>query len=160
MTATVEVLGIRHHGPGSARSVAQALDELRPDLVLVEGAPELDQVVEMLADAEMRPPVAGLVYAVDEPRRALFYPLATFSPEWVAVRWALAHGVPVRFADLPVTHQLSDARESDGARAGEVARGPTRSACSRPPPGTTTRSAGGRTPSSTAAPRPSSGSRP
>ena len=102
------MLGIRHHGPGSARSVAQALDELRPDLVLVEGAPELDQVVEMLADAEMRPPVAGLVYAVDEPRRALFYPLATFSPEWVAVRWALAHGVPVRFADLPVTHQLSD----------------------------------------------------
>ena len=33
MTATVDVLGIRHHGPGSARSVARALDELRPDAV-------------------------------------------------------------------------------------------------------------------------------
>ena len=106
--ARVEILGIRHHGPGSARSVAQALDELRPDLVLVEGAPELDQVVALLADADMRPPVAGLVYAVDEPRRAVFYPLASFSPEWVAARWALAHDVPVRFADLPITHQLTD----------------------------------------------------
>ena len=128
MTATdrqrVWVLGIRHHGPGSARSVAQALDELGPDLVLVEGAPELDQVVAMLGDAEMRPPVAGLVYAVDEPRRALFYPLATFSPEWVAVRWALAHGVPVRFADLPVTHQLADRPESGGEekRPGQASR--------------------------------------
>ncbi len=113
MTATVEVLGIRHHGPGSARSVAQALDELRPDVVLVEGAPELDAVVGLLADADMRPPVAGLVYAVDAPRKALFYPLASFSPEWVAARWALEHGVPVRFADLPVVHQLADAPEAD-----------------------------------------------
>jgi hypothetical protein len=83
MPATVEarvhVLGIRHHGPGSARSVAQALDELAPDLVLVEGAPELDQVVGLVAERGMRPPVAGLVYAVDEPRRAMFYPLASFS---------------------------------------------------------------------------------
>jgi hypothetical protein len=118
----VWILGIRHHGPGSARSVARALDELRPDVVLVEGAPELDQVVAMMADEEMRPPVAGLVYAVDEPRRALFYPLATFSPEWVAVRWALAHDVPVRFADLPVTHQLVDAGESEAPAPGQAPR--------------------------------------
>ncbi len=124
MTATVDVLGIRHHGPGSARSVAQALDELRPDVVLIEGAPELDRVVELLADSDMRPPVAGLVYAVDAPRKALFYPLASFSPEWVAARWALDHGVPVRFADLPVVHQLADAPESEEgeSRPGQAPR--------------------------------------
>ncbi len=115
-------LGIRHHGPGSARSVAHALDELGPDLVLVEGAPELDQVVGLLGDPEMRPPVAGLVYAVDEPRRSLFYPLASFSPEWVAVRWAMAHDVPVRFADLPVTHQLADPPEGDQTAPGHGPR--------------------------------------
>jgi hypothetical protein len=32
----LEVLGIRHHGPGSARSVLAALEELRPAAVLVE----------------------------------------------------------------------------------------------------------------------------
>jgi hypothetical protein len=128
MTATLEVratiLGVRHHGPGSARSVARALDELRPDVVLIEGAPELDRVVELLNDTDMRPPVAGLVYAVDAPRKALFYPLASFSPEWVAARWALDHGVPVRFADLPVVHQLAEAPESEGGafRPGQAPR--------------------------------------
>ena len=40
----------------------------------------------------MRPPVALLVYAPDGPRVATFYPMADFSPEWVALRWALEHG--------------------------------------------------------------------
>ena len=46
----VHVLGVRHHGPGSARAVAEALDELRPDLVLVEGPPELDALTGLVAD--------------------------------------------------------------------------------------------------------------
>ena len=37
---TVHLLGIRHHGPGSARSVVKAFDELQPDVVLVESPAE------------------------------------------------------------------------------------------------------------------------
>lgn len=103
----VHVLGIRHHGPGSARSVAEALAELRPGLVIVEGPPELDQVLPLLADAEMVPPVAGLIYAQDEPRLASFYPLAGFSPEWVAIRWALSTGAEVRAMDLPAANTFA-----------------------------------------------------
>lgn len=103
----VHVLGVRHHGPGSARSVALALDELRPAVVVVEGPPELDQVVDLLADPDTAPPVAGLVYDTANPRLSSFYPMASFSPEWVAVRWALRHGVPVRFADLAAKHDLA-----------------------------------------------------
>ena len=114
----VTPLGVRHHGPGSARAVAAALEQLRPDLVLVEGAPELDAVLGLLASPAMRPPVAGLVYVPDAPARATFYPLAAFSPEWVAVRWALAAGVEVRFADLPAANLL--APPAGGAGAGEA----------------------------------------
>jgi hypothetical protein len=103
----VEVLGVRHHGPGSARSVAGALDELRPEAVVIEGPPELDALVPFAADDGLVPPVAGLVYASAEPRRASFYPMALFSPEWVALRWALANGAAVRFADLPATNFLA-----------------------------------------------------
>ncbi|MEO3852409.1 DUF5682 family protein [Streptomyces sp. B8F3] len=108
-TAAVEplLLGVRHHGPGSARGVAAALDAYRPRVVLVEGPPEADAIVELAADEDMRPPVALLAHAVDEPARAGFWPLAHFSPEWVAIRWALRHGVPVRFIDLPATHTLA-----------------------------------------------------
>lgn len=103
----VHVLGIRHHGPGSAHSVAEALATLRPDLVLVEGPPELDQVLPLLTDPEMTPPVAGLIYVADQPRLASFYPLASFSPEWVAIRWALSTGTEVRAIDLPAAHSFA-----------------------------------------------------
>ncbi|MDX2598381.1 DUF5682 family protein [Streptomyces sp. WI03-4A] len=101
------LLGVRHHGPGSARAVRAALEAARPDVVLIEGPPEADPLVPLAADPEMRPPVALLAHAVDEPGRSAFWPLAEFSPEWVAIRWALEQGVPARFVDLPATHTLA-----------------------------------------------------
>jgi len=66
---SVHVFGIRHHGPGSARSLLRALESLAPDLVLVEGPPEADTLLSFAAHAEMRPPVALLVYDPADPRR-------------------------------------------------------------------------------------------
>ncbi|MCX4964342.1 DUF5682 family protein [Streptomyces sp. NBC_00654] len=101
------LLGVRHHGPGSARAVLAALDAARPGAVLIEGPPEGDALLPLAADPRMRPPVALLAHAVDDPGLAAFWPMAEFSPEWVAIRWALAHDVPVRFIDLPAAHSLA-----------------------------------------------------
>lgn len=109
----VHILGIRHHGPGSARAVATALAELDPQIVLIEGPPELDKVAPLAVAEGMRPPVAGLVYAVDAPATASFYPMAVFSPEWVALRWALNHDREVRFLDLPANVALVLGDEDD-----------------------------------------------
>jgi hypothetical protein len=106
--STVSVFGIRHHGPGSARSLERALERLMPDIVLIEGPPEADDLVALAADQAMRPPVAILIYRPDAPRRAVYYPFAEFSPEWRAMRFAVGRGVPARFIDLPQTHQLID----------------------------------------------------
>ncbi|MGW2821617.1 DUF5682 family protein [Streptomyces sp. NPDC001443] len=109
------LLGVRHHGPGSARAVRAALDATRPGAVLVEGPAEADVLIPLAADEDMRPPVALLAHAVDEPGRSAFWPLAEFSPEWVAIRWALEHGVPARFIDLPAAHTLAwGPAEADG----------------------------------------------
>ncbi|AVH56967.1 MULTISPECIES: DUF5682 family protein [Streptomyces] len=105
------LLGVRHHGPGSARAVRAALRAAAPRVVLIEGPPEADALIPLAADKEMRPPVALLAHVVDEPGRSAFWPLAEFSPEWVAIRWALDHGVPARFIDLPATHTLAWGRE-------------------------------------------------
>ena len=78
---SVHIFGIRHHGPGSARSVRLALEDLAPDMVLVEGPPDAQDVLPLLAHASMKPPVALLVYASEAPSQAVFYPFATFSPE-------------------------------------------------------------------------------
>jgi len=107
ISTVTTVYGIRHHGPGSARSLRDALAELGPDIVLVEGPPEADGLVALAADPQMRPPVALLGYVPGEPKKAAFWPFAVFSPEWQAIRYALGAGIPLRFCDLPAAHQLA-----------------------------------------------------
>ena len=103
----VHVFGIRHHGPGCARSLVDALRTLRPDIVLIEGPPDADDIVTLVSKDSMKPPVALLLYPPDRPQRAVFYPLAIFSPEWQALRYALEQHMPARFMDLPQCHRLA-----------------------------------------------------
>ncbi|PWF47935.1 DUF5682 family protein [Massilia glaciei] len=123
----VHLFGIRHHGPGCARSLAQALDQLQPDLVLIEGPPEADELLPLAGRDDMRPPVALLVYAPAMPQHAVYYPFAEFSPEWQAIRFGQARGVPTRFIDLPLAHTLAQgmtlpAEAADDTDAAPVAR--------------------------------------
>lgn len=113
------VFGIRHHGPGSARSLVQALTALQPDCILVEGPPEADSILPLAVHEQMQPPVALLIYAPDEPQRAVYYPFAAFSPEWQAIRYALKQQVPVRFMDLPVSINFARDKVTEEAAAAE-----------------------------------------
>jgi hypothetical protein len=104
---SLHVFGIRHHGPGCARSLRAALEALSPDAVLVEGPPDAEQALSLVAADGMVPPVALLVHAVDDPQNASFYPFAEFSPEWQALRFAFERRVPARFIDLPCQYELA-----------------------------------------------------
>jgi hypothetical protein len=104
------LLGVRHHGPGSARAVRRALGAFQPDVILIEGPPEADPLVPFAGHEDMRAPVALLAYPADNPDpklRASFWPFAEFSPEWQAIRWAVACDIPVRFIDLPAAVRLA-----------------------------------------------------
>jgi hypothetical protein len=114
---TVRVFGIRHHGPGSARSLLRALEDMRPDAVLVEGPPDAADVLSLMSRPEMVPPVALLVYPPDTPQEAVYYPFAEFSPEWQALRYALGRGVTARFVDLP--RSLDPGGEDEGSEIRE-----------------------------------------
>jgi Family of unknown function (DUF5682) len=103
---TVTVLGVRHHGPGSARAVRAALAALAPDMVLIEGPPEAGPLMRYVH--ALVPPVAVLAHAADRPVQAAFWPFADFSPEWQAARFAAETGRPVRFIDLPAATVLAD----------------------------------------------------
>lgn len=120
--APVEVFGIRHHGPGSARSLVAALDDYRPDAVLIEGPADADSLIPLAESEGMEPPVALLAYAADQPSLASFWPFAVFSPEWQAIRWALEHQVTVAFCDLPAAVTL--ATRTEGPRRRRVREDP------------------------------------
>ncbi len=107
MSQTIRFFGIRHHGPGCARSLVRALNDLQPDCLLMEGPPEGEELLPFMLHEAMRPPVALLAYAQDEPSRAAFYPFAVFSPEWQALRYALERGIVLHFMDLPIAQQFA-----------------------------------------------------
>ena len=113
--ATTAVLGIRHHGPGSARAALEALERNPPAALAVEMPADLAPLLAHVGHTQLAPPVALTAYDPKDVRRALYYPLARFSPEWVAMRWAAARGVPVVPIDLPAGLTLS-LTERDRAR--------------------------------------------
>lgn len=126
---SVTVFGIRHHGPGSARSLSEALRGLKPDVILIEGPPDANDLIALAADAQMVPPVALLIYLPNEPKRAVYYPFAGFSPEWQAIQYGLAQSVPVRFIDLPQSYQFavdSDNRNDESESQPQIRQDPFR----------------------------------
>lgn len=105
--AHVHILGVRHHGPGSARSLLATLEERKPDCVLIEGPADLSHMINYLGREGLEPPVALVSYLPDTPGRAAYFPFAVFSPEFQAIKFALSQDIPVLFFDLPQAHMMA-----------------------------------------------------
>ena len=98
---SVRIFGIRHHGPGSAQRLLRELRDMAPDAMLVECPADAAEALPFIARPDLVPPVAILLYRPDDHTRAVHLPFARFSPEWVALRYADGHGIPVVPIDLP-----------------------------------------------------------
>ncbi|HEX8426274.1 DUF5682 family protein [Hymenobacter sp.] len=100
--ADLRLFGIRHHGPGSAASLRQALDEYQPDIVLLECPADGEAAVQtIIQHPDLRMPVALLLYNPKQYQQASFLPFATFSPETQVLRYCHEHGAHLRCMDLP-----------------------------------------------------------
>lgn len=98
--------GIRHHGPGSARSLLNALYRQKPDVILIEGPPDAQSILKSLVNPKMKPPIALLVYATDDASQASYFPFAEFSPEYQAVLYSHKMEIPMHFMDLPQAYMM------------------------------------------------------
>ena len=117
---SIRHFGIRHHGPGSARSLLQALKDWQPDAILIEGPADGQDALTLAAHAEMKPPVALLFYVPDDPKQATYFPEAIFSPEWQALQYGLGNAIPIRFMDLPQAHSFALRQELEQKLASEA----------------------------------------
>ncbi len=104
---SIQIFGIRHHGPGSARRLIAALEDWNPDKILIEFPADAQSELHQLARIQIEPPIALVVYEQDNIQQALYYPFARFSPEWQAIQWANRQGLPITAMDLPVSQQLA-----------------------------------------------------
>lgn len=116
----IHLFGIRHHGPGSARSLGKALMALEPDCILIEGPPEGNEMTKLSVHEEMHPPIALLIYSPEDPTSAVYYPFALFSPEWQAITFGIKKDIPVRFIDLPQTHWQALRKKKQSEKAQEL----------------------------------------
>ncbi|MGE0790498.1 MAG: DUF5682 family protein, partial [Sandaracinaceae bacterium] len=120
----LRILGVRHHSPGCARAVRHVIATERPAAILIEGPADMNDRLDELALAH-RPPIAVCSYCL-APERAWTseWPLADFSPEWVAIREGLRRGADVRLIDLPAWSLEPDAeaRAVPAAYARAIAR--------------------------------------
>jgi hypothetical protein len=114
------VFGVRHLSPAAAHHLHAVLDEVKPTAVLVEGPSDATEHVRHFAHKDTRPPLAVLAYTRQRPVRSILYPLASYSPEWVALTWGVRNKADVRFIDLPASvfldlHQAEEEEKEDDA---------------------------------------------
>jgi hypothetical protein len=115
------VFGVRHLSPGAAHHLERALDALRPTAVLVEGPSDATEQIRHLVHKDTRPPLALLAYTRTRPVRSIVYPLAEYSPEWVALTWGMRHcPKATRFIDLPAAvflelHSITEPEPAEAA---------------------------------------------
>ena len=104
---------VRHHSPRVSAALTRFLDRVQPQLVLVEGPRDATRLVPYLFDADTVPPVAILGYRTDGPAHSVLYPLASYSPEYVALAWAHRHGVPAELIDITTGESLAAERDAE-----------------------------------------------
>jgi hypothetical protein len=97
----IPVFGVRHLSPAGAWHLRRFLDRVRPRAVLIEGLADAAALVPDIVRPDTRPPLAILAYTDAVPVRTLVYPLARYSPEYQALKWADEHDARVEFIDLP-----------------------------------------------------------
>ena len=122
------LFGVRHLSPAAAFRLRKALDEAKPELVLVEGPSDLNGQMQWLCHPDTQFPAAILAYTKEPPVRTVLWPFAVYSPETQAILWAHEHGVECRFMDLPSSvflgfREAEEAVEADHDRPGTEEEG-------------------------------------
>jgi hypothetical protein len=117
---------VRHHSPAIARQVGDCIRARKPKIVFIEGPSEAQAMIEFLIDTKTRPPVAIYSSFRDDaavaaappgaavPRQSVWYPVVSYSPEYVAMLAAREVGAQVVFIDLP--HYARDAVSGEPTR--------------------------------------------
>lgn len=106
--------GVRHLSPAGAYHLCRVLDQVHPQLILVEGPSDASELISQIMLPKVVPPIAIMAYTDSLPVRTIVFPLASYSPEYQAFQWATEHGVEARFFDLPsgASILLNEARRS------------------------------------------------
>lgn len=101
------IFAIRHLSAAAGFNVRKKLTKYKPDLVLIEGPANANDMLPWFCHKQTRLPIAILSYTTQKPLHTLLYPFAQYSAEYQAISWAYEHNIPCRFMDVPSDILLS-----------------------------------------------------
>ncbi|MHA1870083.1 MAG: DUF5682 family protein, partial [Promethearchaeota archaeon] len=118
LNSSIKYVPIKHNTPSSAFVVKKMINYYKPKLVLIEGPSDCDHLIQYLSDNKTKLPVSILSLFSDKTnifglngilspspdvaaKFQAFYPIISYSPEYIALKEAVSHHIPVHFIDLP-----------------------------------------------------------
>ncbi|NTX07585.1 DUF5682 family protein [Myxococcus sp. CA040A] len=125
LLSRVHLFPVRHHSPRTTAVLGRWLERVKPEVVLIEGPCDASDLIDVLCDAETKPPIALLGYRTDDTPGSALWPFADYSPEYAALRWAKVNRARALFIDIPVGVSLGMDRhdETAGVESEEVPEG-------------------------------------
>ncbi len=98
---------VRHHSPSCAFALKAAIEDLDPELILIESPIDTEHLIPFLQSDKVVPPVAFFSTSKDisqsEHPVYSFFPFCEYSPEWVAIKTAGIANIDVGFIDVPTS---------------------------------------------------------
>lgn len=103
---------IRHHSPACAYALRKLIQEIRPEVILLEGPDDCQDLIPLCQHPETQTPVAFLTQKGEkQDLYTAFFPLCDYSPEWIAIRSAAEINARVQLIDLPYEAREDEVRD-------------------------------------------------
>lgn len=124
LTRPVLFFPVRHHSPVCSFHLKKAIEEFKPQCILIEGPANAEDMIPVLTHEDTKAPLAlyyfykdqkGLLSGEKEDYKC-YYPFLDYSPELLALREAGKRKIPAHFMDLPYGEILLGTKESRGIR--------------------------------------------
>ncbi|MDE6664861.1 MAG: hypothetical protein K2K14_01545, partial [Ruminococcus sp.] len=115
---------VRHHSPVCSYQLVRTINEYKPDIILIEGPENANNLITVLTDDNTKLPSAIYYYYKDSKKLVsessedykCYYPFLYSSPEYNAMKQAKILNIPAEFIDLPYCDILINTAEQKGLR--------------------------------------------
>lgn len=122
LSSNIVFFPVRHHSPACSFHLIKTIEEYLPEIILIEGPVDGNNIKEFLEDENSKPPFA-IYYSYSDTKSFInehkekykcYYPFLSYSPELIALREGKSKEIKTEFIDLSYSEILINSNEGKG----------------------------------------------